>query len=135
MACLYLNLGHFKHVNDRLGHGAGDGLLREVADALKRCASGDCLVGRLGGDEFVVLAPDASGREGAALAERIMSTIHHEPDTSVASIGVALWEPGDTLDDLVQRADFAMLAVKKLNRRAAGLGVAGAARQPEPATA
>lgn len=138
VACLHLDLDRFKHVNDRLGHSAGDGLLGEVAEALKRCASGDCLVRRLGGDEFVILAPDVTRREAAALAERIVSAIraiHHEPDTSVASIGVASWEPSDTLDDLVQRADFAMLAVNGRNRLAAGTAPAGPARQSEPAKA
>lgn len=72
---LLLDLDHFKHVNDRYGHLAGDAVLRAVADALKHAVRSYDLVGRFGGEEFAILLPGVGHTEVAATADRIRAAI------------------------------------------------------------
>lgn len=121
-ALLYLDLDGFKHVNDSFGHGAGDDLLRIVADRLKRLArQGDC-VARIGGDEFAFLrSPPTSRAELAELAADIGVALS-EPvrlgTTQIqigASIGIAMGsEHGDDRTRLVAAADAALYRAKAL---------------------
>jgi len=121
-ALLYLDLDGFKHVNDSFGHGAGDDLLRIVADRLKRLArDGDC-VARIGGDEFALLrSPPTSRAELAELAADIGVALN-EPvrlgTTQIqigASIGIAMGsEHGDDRNRLVAAADAALYRAKAL---------------------
>lgn len=121
-ALLYLDLDGFKHVNDSFGHGAGDDLLRIVADRLKALArEGDC-VARVGGDEFAFLrSPPTSRAELAELAADIGVALS-EPvrlgATQIqigASIGIAMGsEHGDERTRLVAAADAALYRAKAL---------------------
>jgi diguanylate cyclase (GGDEF)-like protein len=121
-ALLYLDLDGFKHVNDSFGHGAGDDLLRIVADRLKALArEGDC-VARIGGDEFAFLrSPPTSRAELAELAADIGVALS-EPvrlgATQIqigASIGIAMGsEHGDERTRLVAAADAALYRAKAL---------------------
>lgn len=120
-ALLFCDLNRFKAVNDQYGHETGDAVLCDVARAMSgRVRAYDLLV-RLGGDEFVVLMPDAGQREAAIMAKRLRACVAQvardrglsgSPGLSV-SIGIALHEPGQSIDDLTRRADAAMYTEKR----------------------
>jgi diguanylate cyclase (GGDEF)-like protein len=122
LAVLFLDLDHFKNVNDTLGHHAGDQLLIEVAKRLQEVVRDEDTVSRLGGDEFVLL-PGTDAKEAAHVAEKLLHAIaqsyqieQHEL-TVTPSIGVALY-PGDGEDFeiLCRRADIAMYRAKRDGR-------------------
>ncbi len=122
-AILFLDLDHFKTVNDSLGHQVGDALLCAVAERLERCVRPSDTLARFGGDEFVVLGHELAVGQAEALAARMMIAIQtplhvmgHEIVPS-ASIGVAPGGPAyaDGLD-LLRDADTAMYRAKKEGR-------------------
>jgi diguanylate cyclase len=123
LAVLFIDLDHFKAVNDSLGHAAGDELLVSVAERLARAAPDPGAVARLAGDEFVVVATSAGAREATALAAELLEVIKTpvrieglEIVTS-ASIGVAVsGDEREGLEDLIRRADIAMYRAKELGR-------------------
>ncbi len=120
VAAIYLDLDHFKPINDRYGHHVGDQLLRAVAERLRERIRSTDQAGRQGGDEFLVVCPGiASERESLALAERVRG-IFADPfqlaGVSVAmtaSLGVALGTPDTTAEELVSCADSAMYEAKR----------------------
>lgn len=123
-ALLFLDLDRFKSVNDSLGHAAGDQLLVEMSQRLKRCVRESDTVSRLGGDEFVVLLSDMNDPQGPArVAEKILASLV-EPfaiaNHSVvvgASVGVAVYpRDGTTVDALAKNADAAMYLAKQSGR-------------------
>ena len=128
-ALMYLDLDHFKLLNDTLGHEVGDGFLREVARRLLACVRPGDTVARLGGDEFVVVledlaagAADAAGQAGV-IAERIRAALAQSylvgdyVHRGSSSIGVVLFEaPRDDLDTELARADSAMYQAKRGGR-------------------
>ena len=123
LAALFIDLDHFKAVNDSLGHGAGDNLLVSVAGRLAAAVHAPGAVGRLSGDEFVVLDAVAGTEEAAALAARLLDVlaapIHLEGIEIVtsASIGIAVARGGDhSVEDLIRRADIAMYRAKERGR-------------------
>lgn len=121
---LFLDLDWFKHVNDSLGHTAGDELLKQMADHLRACAREQDTVARQGGDEFVVVLNGISGRQEAqTVAERLVQQL--ETGVEIAgrrlsvscSIGIALFpEHGADVETLVKNADAAMYAAKDSGR-------------------
>ncbi|HSY33017.1 MAG TPA: EAL domain-containing protein [Verrucomicrobiae bacterium] len=124
LAVMFLDLDGFKSINDSLGHTSGDKLLQLVASRLVACVRRSDTVSRLGGDEFVVLLYQVEHAEDAAfISKKILSSLaepffveHKHLDIS-ASIGVSTY-PGDGQDaeTLLQKADTAMYAAKKLGR-------------------
>jgi diguanylate cyclase (GGDEF)-like protein len=124
LAVHFIDLDHFKEINDRFGHDGGDFLLNTVAARLRAVTRSDDIVARLGGDEFVLVQPNLSGREQAeefahrlkaALAEP-MRLKEHELFTT-ASIGVALAPAdGDTPERLLKSADLAVYKSKAEGR-------------------
>ncbi len=107
---LMVDLNGFKNVNDKLGHAAGDRVLRDVAAAtLSQVRPGDD-VARWGGDEFTVLCR-CDVREAEIVRDRICNAIASTTDVT-ASGGVAQFEPGDTFDTVLQRADAMMYEAK-----------------------
>ena len=123
-AIIYIDLDHFKPVNDTLGHQAGDELLRAVTSRLGALLRGEDLLARRGGDEFVVLVDAVMSREDAeAIATRLCSVLAQP--FSIAgqvvrisgSLGIAL-HPDDGIDDeaLVARADRCMYLAKERGR-------------------
>lgn len=124
-ALLFLDLDHFKHINDTLGHDVGDGLLKEVARRLQECLRQGDTVARLGGDEFVILLPELKQREDAErVAQKILNSfmlpVHvsgHVIQVGV-SVGVAVYA-GDilvTVPDWMKQADKAMYEAKGAGR-------------------
>lgn len=130
-ALLYLDLDHFKAVNDSLGHAAGDALLIETAQRMCQCLRASDLLARQGGDEFMALLHDMGGmNEALAVAEKIRRAINapfmldgREALVSV-SIGIALYpDHGTDLDSLTRRADAAMYRTKSIGRNGASAAV------------
>ena len=124
VALLYLDLDHFKEVNDTEGHQGGDVLLIDVAKRLLRCVRSHDTVARIGGDEFVVLLPDVHEMESVArVAEKILETfakpflIVDRDYVVTPSIGISVY-PDDhhSLEVLLQNADRAMYQAKRDGR-------------------
>lgn len=119
---LFLDLDHLKTINDSLGHAGGDALLRETARRIQQSVRAADTVARLGGDEFAVLLEDSSLGECLETAERLLTqltrpfVIDAREVFAGASIGVALAEPGATVDDVVRDADVAMYVAKSEGR-------------------
>lgn len=128
LAAHFLDLDGFKEVNDRLGHAAGDELLRQLAGRLKATLRGGDTVARVGGDEFIVVQPEVEDRGHAAeLAQRILAVISEPYDLPGgasarigASIGISLF-PTDAGDvrTLLANADVALYRVKAAGKNAA----------------
>ncbi|MBK4717265.1 GGDEF domain-containing protein [Azospirillum sp. YIM DDC1] len=125
-AFLYIDLDGFKPVNDRLGHDAGDLVLRQVGERLAACFRGDDVVARLGGDEFAAVLPQRAGVEPPdldGLARRIIEAVNEpvgidgEAVRVGCSIGISLW-PEDSPDvaETLRRADQALYQAKRAGR-------------------
>jgi len=123
-AVLFIDLDHFKLINDRFGHTKGDRLLQAVADRVRIAVRPGDTAARLGGDEFAILLEDVDGQEEAeAVALRLLETFEDPVDLGDAapsigaSIGVALsGVGGETVDALLRNADIAMYAAKAAGR-------------------
>ena len=125
LTLLMLDLDDFKAVNDALGHDAGDDVLRRVVRALRAAARPGDEVFRTGGEEFVLLCPGARREEGLAVAEALRAAVaaSHAPGEPpiTASVGVAEARAGDSLSDLLKRADEQVYAAKHAGKdRVAG---------------
>jgi diguanylate cyclase (GGDEF)-like protein len=120
-ALLFIDLDHFKEVNDTLGHPVGDRLITDVGTRLKSALRGGDLLARLGGDEFAIVADNLTcAQDAEELADRLAIALRDpfEADgihLDVAfSVGIALTpEHGDTVDLLLQRADVALYSAKE----------------------
>ena len=120
MAVMMMDIDGFKAVNDRLGHGVGNELLKEVANLLRFAVRVGDEPFRFGGDEFVLLLSDADGAGAMVVAQRIqdiyqtMGQTLRGTDVAVSfSIGVAVFpEDGATSESLIERADAALLEAK-----------------------
>jgi diguanylate cyclase (GGDEF)-like protein/PAS domain S-box-containing protein len=124
LAVLFLDLDHFKHVNDSLGHGVGDTLLRSVAQRLSASVRSSDTVSRQGGDEFVVLLSEIDDADAAAAsAEKIITGLvaphevgHHQLHIS-ATIGISIFpDDGADAETLIKCADTAMYHAKAAGR-------------------
>jgi diguanylate cyclase (GGDEF)-like protein/PAS domain S-box-containing protein len=129
IAVIYLDLDHFKVINDSLGHSAGDELLLKVAERTLRSLRPSDTLARLGGDEFVVLAEGLGGvPEAMALAERICAAVESpfelegESFVCTVSAGVATTtDPGQLPEGLLQEADLALYRAKAAGRNRAAV--------------
>ncbi len=123
-AVMMIDLDRFKHVNDTLGHAAGDELLKQVAARLTRAIDRECEIGRLGGDEFQILLPDLDDRGVLGdLAMKIITMLRQpyslEEGRCVigASVGIAIApHDGVTREEIVRAADLALYAAKNGGR-------------------
>jgi diguanylate cyclase (GGDEF)-like protein len=124
VAVIVVDLDHFKQVNDRLGHAAGDDVLASFARVLREQTRREDVIGRIGGEEFAIVLPRASLQTARDVAERIRMGLHNaevSADGTVipvtVSLGVAALRPGDeSPDDLLKRADQALYAAKRRGR-------------------
>lgn len=123
VAVLYLDIDHFKDVNETLGHSTGDQLLVEVARRLKaQLRTGD-VVGRTGGDEFLITVHDCAAEEAARIARRLLEYVAAPISaqalhlTMSASVGIALYpEHGADAETLLKHADTALHEAKRKGR-------------------
>ena len=123
-ALLFIDLDHFKDINDTLGHHWGDKLLQQVAQRLKSGTRSADTVSRLGGDEFTVILHDMKDSEGATrVAQALLEALSRpyelegEPYFVSASIGITLFpQDAQTSADLLKTADQAMYTAKRLGR-------------------
>jgi two-component system, cell cycle response regulator len=137
LTCLVIDLDHFKHINDKHGHLAGDAALREAAQRVDLHIRGSDAAARFGGDEFVVLAPGITSEQAVALAQRIREAVCGTPIevipgakvTLTVSIGVAGIALGRDVTDLkaaaerlLSDADAALYKAKQLGRNRVELG-------------
>lgn len=102
-----------KHFNDRVGHEAGDRLIADTARHWREHVRAGDVLARVGGDEFVVVLPNADVHVAGHLLRRIRKASHLP-----WSQGLAVWEPGESLDQALRRADAQMYAEKALRARA-----------------
>jgi diguanylate cyclase (GGDEF)-like protein/PAS domain S-box-containing protein len=124
LALAYLDIDHFKSINDTLGHGAGDVVLKEFASRLVGNVRAADTVARLAGDEFVIIFEQvASGDEAGRLAAKIIEAVRRPFDVAgdlmhiTTSVGIALHEgDAETPAELVARADSALYAAKRNGR-------------------
>jgi diguanylate cyclase (GGDEF)-like protein len=123
IAILFVDLDNFKRVNDSLGHGSGDEVLREMARRIVGCLGAPDTASRFGGDELVILHPRAAAGSEETLAARILAAaaepivISGTEVVVTASIGVALCAPGaKTAERLLREADTALYAAKGRGR-------------------
>lgn len=121
-AVLYLDLNHFKSVNDRFGHQAGDALLKAFGHRLEFCLRPEDVLGRLGGDEFAIVLPGVSVEEAKLIARRLVETaseayiIQGEEINCTASVGISLMpKHGEDLWHLISVADQAMYNAKTIS--------------------
>ena len=118
---IFFDLDHFKHINDRYGHLAGDGVLEEVTEIVSKANRSADIFARYGGEEFIILTPE-TGIEGAMThAERLRKDIDKHSFMTVghitSSFGVAEFDPEkDDLESLLDRADKALYIAKEDGR-------------------
>jgi diguanylate cyclase (GGDEF)-like protein/PAS domain S-box-containing protein len=123
LAVVALDIDHFKDVNDRHGHLAGDSVLAAVGAELNRQCRASDVVGRLGGEEFAMLLTDTSLDAAVAIAEHIRRQLRTTSVTCedcavtvTASFGVAVWRAGDSYVELLARADGGLYRAKRGGR-------------------
>ena len=110
-----IDADHFKDVNDRRGHAAGDALLASLADVLRAAARSTAEVARIGGEEFAAVLGSSTLEGGHEFAARVHATLAAAGEITV-SIGIAQAEPGSDADDLLRRADDALYRAKRDGR-------------------
>ena len=118
-----VDIDHFKSVNDRFGHAAGDRVLAAVAGCLREHLRAEDQLGRLGGEEFLAVLPDVDAPAGAAAAEKLRDEVarvgveHDGRELNVTvSIGWAAWDGVETPEELLRRADEALYDAKRGGR-------------------
>ncbi|MES2188446.1 MAG: GGDEF domain-containing protein [Pseudomonadota bacterium] len=119
LTLLYLDIDHFKRLNDGHGHAAGDAVLRSMSDVLQQALRDSDVFGRLGGEEFCVLLPDQGEDKAQALADRLRALLAAVPRPDgrlTVSAGVAGLRDGETIMQTLNRADLAMFQAKQAGR-------------------
>jgi diguanylate cyclase (GGDEF)-like protein/PAS domain S-box-containing protein len=131
LALAYLDVDHFKRINDSHGHGVGDEVLKEFGERLRACVRAGDLPARLSGDEFVVILEEIGSRaEAERIAAKIVAAMRAPFATGAgmlavsASVGVALWRPGQGEDALLAAADGALYVAKANGRDGYSVGAA-----------
>ena len=131
LAVLYIDVDHFKSVNDKEGHAAGDQLLILLAECMQAALRDDDLLFRIGGDEFAALAHVTTDEQALALGERLLAAVHERSSVSL-SVGVAVEVPGESDTALLARADAAVYAAKAAGRGVVRLSPPSRSTMPDP---
>ena len=123
LALMFIDIDHFKDINDTLGHRVGDVLLIELSRRLRQALRAEDIVSRQGGDEFIVMLPDLDERSASLVAQKLLAAmggsygIEHHDLSVTASIGIALYPAdGEDLESLSKKADTAMYRAKQEGR-------------------
>jgi diguanylate cyclase (GGDEF)-like protein/PAS domain S-box-containing protein len=112
----FVDIDHFKRVNDQHGHARGDLVLQTVADVLRKSLRGSDYVGRWGGEEFIFLLPGCSLEEGTIVAERSRAMVEDSQAGVTISLGLTPYRNGERWEQTVARADQLMYQSKQLGR-------------------
>ena len=141
LTLLMIDIDHFKSFNDTHGHQVGDQVLRFVARILKSCVRGEDLTARYGGEEFSIVLRDTNLVNGAKVGEHVRNQVSKKAvvnratgkslGTITISVGAAEFMPGESVENLIERADEALYAAKNKGRNRVEMGVAEADAQPE----
>lgn len=123
-ALLFCDLDNFKAINDRHGHAVGDEVLRTIGERVSACIRAEDIAARIGGDEILIVLSGVHDLRGAlAVAEKVrqatlppIDASHGIEVSATMSIGVVLARPGESTDEMVNRADTAMYAAKAAGR-------------------
>lgn len=130
LALMMIDVDHFKKINDELGHLGGDQILKTIASVFQRSTRGSDLLFRFGGDEFTILLPHTDLQGAGNAARQIRRTLADVSDEEFGlgkinkglrpdvSIGIAAYQPGDTEESLLQRADSRLYHAKSQGRGA-----------------
>ncbi|WP_338494707.1 diguanylate cyclase [Pseudomonas trivialis] len=120
LSVIMLDIDHFKRINDRYGHGVGDGVLQELCKRISQRLRRTDVFCRLGGEEFMVLCPGTDGQQAYSLAMELWESLRSVPmeavGTVTASFGVASWRVDEGIDGLLLRADSAVYLAKQAGR-------------------
>jgi diguanylate cyclase (GGDEF)-like protein len=125
MCLIYVDIDHFKDINDIHGHAAGDAVLQQVARTMTRIIRRGDVLGRIGGEEFLILLPDTPGSAGQRIAERLRQRVEHATIiyagqkikvTISAGVFHAADPVGLSLDEMVKVADQALYEAKESGR-------------------
>ena len=132
MTLLMIDIDHFKDFNDSHGHQVGDQVLRFVARILKSCVRGEDLTARYGGEEFAIVLPNTTLENGAKVGEHVRSQVSKKAivnratgkslGTITVSVGAAEFQPGETVESLIERADEALYLAKHNGRNRVEVG-------------
>ncbi len=120
-ALLLVDIDHFKQINDKLGHAAGDRALKLVSRCTLDLLRAQDVAGRHGGDEFVLLLRRSSTQEAMRVAERLVSHLQEQAQANALprlslSFGIVQMRAGEAIDETLQRADQALYEAKRLGR-------------------
>lgn len=119
-ALIMLDIDHFKEVNDRFGHEAGDRVLKEVTEMIRQRIRSSDLLARWGGEEFLILLPDTGVQPAVTLAEGILNRFQARTFSGIgrvtASFGVVGHREGESIDELLTRVDNMMYRAKNGGR-------------------
>lgn len=117
---IMIDIDHFKQVNDRFGHMAGDVILVELAELFKTSIRSTDIVGRWGGEEFMVILPDTDEKVAAELAEKICRKVSEnrfpKQESITISLGVSVFNKDTSVDSIIYRADQALYLAKNNGR-------------------
>jgi diguanylate cyclase (GGDEF)-like protein len=129
LSAIFLDIDHFKAINDQHGHACGDLVLATIAKWIKACARNSDIIFRYGGEEFVILLSNTKLDGAELLAERIRSKIEHNTLAYnmdilklTVSQGVSALRVNDTMESFIERADQAMYRAKKNGRNQVNIG-------------
>jgi len=119
VSIIMADLNNLKHVNDQLGHAAGDQLLRRAGEVLLKAIEKPCQAARIGGDEFAILLPNCDEEHAQAIVETIEKLVEinnqfYTVTPLSLSVGVATARSGDRLESVAKRADTSMYDAKRL---------------------
>lgn len=113
LSIAFVDLDYFKRFNDSHGHSAGDALLRELAANWAQRLRAPDLLARFGGEEFLLVLPNTEADAARAVMQRLQARV---PQEQTCSVGIATFEPGETIDGFIGRADQALYAAKAAGR-------------------
>ena len=135
---LLIDVDHFKRVNDTHGHVIGDRVLTSIAQVLRETMRGMDTLARFGGEEFACMLPGTTQEEASILAERIRLAVAVQRIdcgaghlSVTACIGIAQWQPGETIESLIHRADLGLYAAKADGRNRVVLNTSKATDLPQ----
>lgn len=123
LSIIMFDIDYFKKVNDTYGHLVGDEILKKLAALIKQSIREIDLFGRYGGEEFIIILPDTNLHDGEILGNRLLSNVRaNRYDTAkgelevTISIGLTEYDPGETIDALIERVDGALYKAKESGR-------------------